>query len=76
MYHHLGILKASLRWSSFAIVAPMAFFGIFGWYIDRIFGSGHLFLFAGLFGAFVTTQILLFRKLRDIQKSMKEKEEE
>ncbi|MFA7088244.1 MAG: hypothetical protein WC146_02800 [Patescibacteria group bacterium] len=63
---------ATFYYASGAIFGPLLFLGGLGYFLDQHFLTGPLFLIIGVFLAFVTTNILLFKKLGRINKLVKE----
>lgn len=57
---------ATFYHTSGAILGPLLILGGLGYFLDRKFSSGPLYLIIGVFLAFVTTNILLFKKLGQI----------
>lgn len=58
------VVSEVVRFNLTAILAPLLVFGFLGWLVDEFFGSQRLFLFVGIALAFITTQILAYRRLR------------
>ncbi len=61
---------ATSLYGSASIFGPMLFLGGVGYFLDKKFFSGHIFLICGLALAFITTNILLFRKAFEITKEI------
>lgn len=62
-----AILGIGFAWDlGFTIAVPAILFGFAGGYADKYFGSSPLLLFAGIGLAFITSAIIIARKLRDI----------
>lgn len=63
-----------------AILLPLLIFVGGGWWMDRLLGTGRIFLFSGVAFSFVATQLLLFFQIKkfsrnvDIVVDSKEKE--
>jgi hypothetical protein len=64
------IIRESLVFSSTAIFGPILLFGGIGYMVDKYAETGKIFLFVGLGLAFLTTQVLMLRKVKEFaQKS-------
>ena len=54
----------------YTIVIPALVFGFGGGFLDKKLGSSHIFLFIGLFIAFVSSFMVIFRRIKDILSRM------
>lgn len=63
-------LIASAMYSLGSILGPLLVFGGVGFILDRIFDTKPWLLLGSLFLAFITTQVLLFKKIAKINKMM------
>ncbi len=74
------ILREALFFSGTAIFGPIFFLGGLGYFLDKYFGTSKVFLLSSIGLAFVLTQILMFRKVKEFNKIsnayVKEAEEE
>lgn len=65
-------------YTSGSIIGPLLLFGVLGYLADKLFNTRPIFLAVGVFIAFVTTNILLFKKIKRLNKTVasygKEKE--
>jgi F0F1-type ATP synthase assembly protein I len=61
---------ATSIYGSASIFGPMLFLGGVGYFLDKNFLTGHIFLIIGLALAFITTNILLFRKAIELTKEI------
>lgn len=61
---------ATSLYGSASIFGPMLFLGGIGYFLDKKFSGSHVFLICGLALAFITTNILLFRKAFEITKEI------
>ncbi|MCF7820134.1 MAG: AtpZ/AtpI family protein [Candidatus Pacebacteria bacterium] len=55
---------------SASIAGPLVVIGGIGWYLDRLFNSSPKILILSVFVAFIVTNILLFRQLKRINKTI------
>lgn len=62
------VLREALFFSISAILGPILFFGGFGYILDKHFGTEKVFLISSLGFAFITTQLFMFRKVREFSK--------
>ncbi len=62
------VLREALFFSTTAILGPILFLGGIGYMLDRKVGTDKLYLFIGIGLAFVMTQILMFRKVKEFSK--------
>lgn len=60
----LNLVKEALFFNATSIFGPLLAFGGAGWLLDQELETGKKFLFAGIAIAFVTTNILMARKVR------------
>jgi hypothetical protein len=70
MGSNLFILKQAFLFNAVSIVGPIVFFCGVGWFLDRFFHTGRIFLFLSVAVAFVATHILMFRKLQTYSKEI------
>ncbi len=59
---------AVFYYASGSIFGPLLVFGVLGYLLDKFFVTSPTFLIVGVFVAFVTTNILLYRKVARINK--------
>jgi len=64
------IIIASSLYSIGSILGPLLVFGGFGLILDRVFSTKPWGLLTSIFFAFVTTNILLFKKIKKINGMM------
>lgn len=62
------ILREALFFSGTAIFGPIFFLGGVGYFLDNYFGTSKVFLLSSIGLAFVLTQILMFRKIKEFNK--------
>jgi F0F1-type ATP synthase assembly protein I len=73
------VIREALIFSTVAILGPIILLGGLGYILDRYFGTDKVFLFSGIGLAFVTTQLFMFRKVKEFSKissSMAQKPEQ
>lgn len=66
------LLIASGLYATSSIIGPLALFGGAGMLLDSFFATSPWLLLGGVFIAFVTTNILLYRKLATLNKLIDE----
>ncbi len=64
------LIIASSMYSIGSIIGPLLIFGGIGFVIDKFFDSSPWFLLASIFVAFITTNILLFKKVKKLNEMM------
>jgi len=67
------MMVAVFYYASSSIFGPLLVFGGLGYLIDNFFDTNPTFLIVGVFVAFVTTNILLYKKVVKINKLIDEK---
>lgn len=61
---------ATFYYTSGAILGPLLFLGGLGYFLDHKFNAGSKYLIIGVVLAFVTTNILLFKKVGEVNRQM------
>ena len=64
------LIIASSMYSIGSIIGPLLFFGGIGFIIDRIYQTSPWALLISVFIAFITTNILLFKKVKELNNLM------
>lgn len=64
------IIVASATYSLGSILGPLFVIGGLGWILDRIFDTRPWILLGSILVAFIVTNVLLFKKLKKINKMM------
>lgn len=63
------ILREALLFSSTAILGPILFLGGIGYMLDKFFNTEKVFLLTSIGLAFVITQVLMFKKVREFSRT-------
>lgn len=61
---------AMFYYTSGSILGPLLVFGGLGYYLDKFFHTTPLLIVIGIIVAFITTNILLFKKLRQLNRTI------
>lgn len=62
-------------YSGASILGPLLLFVGLGFFVDKIFDTKPIFIIAGVFIAFITTNILIFKKIKKLIKKFDEIDE-
>lgn len=58
-----------MAYTSTSIIGPLIFFGIIGYFLDKFLGTKPLFLILAVATAFITSNILILKKVNKLSKS-------
>lgn len=59
-----GLMLGMAAYTSSSILGPLLIFGIFGYFLDKLFDKSPLFLLLGILLAFILTNILIYKKIK------------
>lgn len=66
------LIVSSAAYSLSSILGPLLFLGVPGYFLDKHFGSSPLALLVAVFVAFIITNVLLFKKVSQINRMIAE----
>lgn len=61
---------AMFYYTSGSIFGPLLFFGVLGYVLDKVFDTRPILLIIGVFLAFITTNIFLFKKIKQLNRTI------
>jgi F0F1-type ATP synthase assembly protein I len=61
-----GLILSMAAYSSGSILGPLLLLGVLGFFIDKIFNTKPLFLLIGIFVAFIVTNIMIYKKTKQL----------
>ncbi len=64
-----------MAYTSTSIIGPLIFFGFVGFFLDKFLNTKPLFLILGVLVAFITTNILILKKVNKLSKAFEEEED-